>query len=357
VHSEAIEIRGLTDVVQITAGFGFTCALREIGAIFCWGFSQSFALGAGDTVATAVPIEVLEITRAVEVRAGKDHACARTPTGAVYCWGDNRDGQLGIGEQGPAAQGVPVEVPELHHAIALAAGDSHSCAVLPNGSARCWGRNEFGQLGDGTREARRSPTPVLIADDAAQIYAASAHTCVQRRNEAVVCFGNGELGQLGDRVLTQTAAPEPFRIDLETIPTWLDADRGPLREAEREECREDVRHPERVIERNKIVVAEEPDFGPNPIECDLITATTPPGGEIELRHEAFAGITRRLELPQVLVGDRVIPDLTYVGDVVRGNLPRDLREGGLVTIALGDRRGPCGVLEVQGRGKRPTKER
>src|SRR6266436_3846546 len=91
------------------------------------------------------------------VAAGGLHTCMRLPDGTVQCWGRNNFGQLGNGDGNfNNIASVPVAVVgmggagHLTNALAVAARGYHSCALLGDGTVRCWGRNADGQLGDGT---------------------------------------------------------------------------------------------------------------------------------------------------------------------------------------------------------------
>ncbi|WP_416208860.1 RCC1 domain-containing protein [Chloroflexus sp.] len=105
------------------------------------------------------PIAVSGLTGAVAIAAGSAHTCAVLANGSARCWGNNDNGQLGNGTTTDRL--TPVAVSGLTGAIAIAAGLEHTCALLNDGTARCWGDNFSSQLGDGT--AGYSPTPVQVA--------------------------------------------------------------------------------------------------------------------------------------------------------------------------------------------------
>ena len=109
------------------------------------------------------------------VDAGGGHTCGVAAAGAAYCWGLNETGQLGTGSAtGPESclgmnepfqpcSTVPVAVAGGLSFTAVTVGDLHSCGVTAEGTAYCWGWNEYGQLGDGTTTQRL--TPVLVSLD------------------------------------------------------------------------------------------------------------------------------------------------------------------------------------------------
>ena len=83
------------------------------------------------------------------------------------------------------------------HANAIAAGDAHSCAVLLNNSVKCWGRNDQGQLGDGTTTSDFKPKAAGAFTNAARVVAGFAHSCVRLTNGEVHCWGASDRGQCG----------------------------------------------------------------------------------------------------------------------------------------------------------------
>ncbi len=138
----------------------------------------------------------------VEVAAGGDHTCARTAAGEVWCWGRNDQGQLGDGTTAPRSRPTPVV--GLGAASALAVGGSHSCAIVA-GAVWCWGDGEYGQIGSafdsGPREVGSLTAPTQIA-------AGDYHTCALVAGDAVRCWGRGDAGQLGN-ASTNLRQPSP----------------------------------------------------------------------------------------------------------------------------------------------------
>ncbi len=131
-----------------------------------------------------------------EVATGGSHTCTRLASGKVGCWGRNQFGQLGDGSGLNAL--TSVEVPGLTNVVDLAAGGSHTCAVVSSGDVYCWGSNAYGQLGDGTTTNRPTPTRITTLSGVAGIAAASDFTCAWLTIGAVRCWGHNANGQLGD---------------------------------------------------------------------------------------------------------------------------------------------------------------
>src|SRR5262249_54564811 len=159
------------------AGDEFACALLADGTAKCWGLGEKGQRGDGSfDMFTGVPGAVSGLTNAVSLAGGYNHACALIGDGSMRCWGDNADGQLGDPSVATGSA-VPVTVSGINGATAFITGAFHTCALLTDRTLRCWGLNEQGQLGDGTRTS--SPTPVTVSglSDVAAVAAGGVHTC------------------------------------------------------------------------------------------------------------------------------------------------------------------------------------
>ena len=126
----------------------------------CWGVPFRGRLGngflIGELVLSAGPVRDLS-TGVTAIAVGDVHTCA-IHDGAAKCWGENNFGQLG--DDSRAARGTPVQVIGLSAGVtAIATGDNHSCAVQ-NGEAKCWGRNQVGQLGNNNQSDSDRPVRV-----------------------------------------------------------------------------------------------------------------------------------------------------------------------------------------------------
>ncbi|MGB7538675.1 MAG: hypothetical protein WBM17_09065 [Anaerolineales bacterium] len=184
-------------VVGAALGKTHSCAVLENGRVKCWGTNEYRQLGNETMLNSFLPVEVEGLADAEAIAAGWAHTCALTRTGGVKCWGYNKNGELGNGQT--ADSGSPVSVQGLASGvIAIEAGDDHTCAVTGPGEVKCWGFNQYGQLGDGTTTSRSVPVPVQgLAGGALSVAAGWGHTCVLTADKSVKCWGNNEYGQLG----------------------------------------------------------------------------------------------------------------------------------------------------------------
>jgi alpha-tubulin suppressor-like RCC1 family protein len=143
------------------------------------------------------------------VSAGAVHSCAVTTQGTLRCWGANDEGQLGDGTRDSRTVPTPVRLSEAG-VVRVAAGGQHSCALGDDGRVRCWGANRNGQLGDGQASTSRAlPAPVVLPAPAVAISTGLAHSCALTADGAAWCWGRNESGQLGDA--SQIGRPRPTR--------------------------------------------------------------------------------------------------------------------------------------------------
>ena len=193
----AVEALGLAGASSVSVGERHSCGAAE-GSAWCWGQNEQGALGTGDIDDRVRPTRVLGVDRADEVVVGDDYGCARVGARA-WCWGSNTQGQLGRGNVSlPQVRAGPLEgVPELRQ---LAAGSAHACALTRVGEAWCWGANHWGQVGDDSRSDWEPPRRVRFEGNLKFIAASpgGSHTCAIDERDHTWCWGHNDHGQLGD---------------------------------------------------------------------------------------------------------------------------------------------------------------
>ena len=187
-------------VVAIATGHHHNCALKTTGGIVCWGSDTVGQLGNGNAcgIVCETPVEVTGLGSGVAaIAAGGHHTCAITTSGGLKCWGYNIQGQLGDGTT--TIRNTPVDVVGLASGVvSVVAGGHHTCAVTTSGGAKCWGDNQWGQVGDGTEEDRATPTNVTgLGSGVVAVYEGIFHSCALTTGSGLKCWGRNDSGQLG----------------------------------------------------------------------------------------------------------------------------------------------------------------
>jgi alpha-tubulin suppressor-like RCC1 family protein len=183
---------------QVVVGDDFSCGLAISGATYCWGANDVGQLGTGIPGPSPVPVPVAGSPQFSALAAGGRTACGATVTGELLCWGNGADGELGTG-----AFDITANIPGLvasnlqftNVAIgANAEGQATVCAFTTEANY-CWGKNGDGEIGDGTKVRKASPTLVLGDLPASQLAPGGSHTCARTPAATVYCWGKG--GRLG----------------------------------------------------------------------------------------------------------------------------------------------------------------
>ncbi|WP_166837692.1 InlB B-repeat-containing protein [Rheinheimera pleomorphica] len=198
---EPVAVPGLAaPVSQIAANLGKSCFIDGGGGLSCVGANWFGQLGDGSEETRTTPVAVQGFSSGtVQVATGGYHSCALNSSGAVYCWGNNALGQLGNGSTDQST--VPVAVLGLESGVvAISAGHLHSCALLNSGAVRCWGNNNFGELGDGSAGGYSDLITSVsgLPDDIVSVQAGRYFSCALSQSGQVYCWGRNDLGQVGD---------------------------------------------------------------------------------------------------------------------------------------------------------------
>lgn len=208
-HRTPTDVPGLTSgIAQVTAGGDHSCVLTDVGGLKCWGRNSDGELGTGVAGSPSTPVDVVGMSSGVTtVDAGTYHTCALTTGGGVKCWGHNGYGQLG--DVTTIGRSIPADVIGLTNGVtAVSTGAFHTCALTTGGAVKCWGSNDRGQLGDGTTIDRITPVDVLgLSSGVAGLAANSSQTCAITVAGAVKCWGRNDRGQLGDGTTIDRSAP------------------------------------------------------------------------------------------------------------------------------------------------------
>lgn len=211
-------------IVDLAAGFGYSCAVLEDGSARCWGTAQGGRLGYGNrddvlSAKDAPPVPVGGPVRDIET-GPTGVTCALLQSATVRCWGQNVQGVLGYGTATDVGStNTPADVGDVAlpgKAVQVAVGTAHVCALIEGGTVRCWGFGEEGRLGYklegniGDDETPDAGKDVDVGGKVTAIVAGDAHTCALLDSGAVRCWGIGRNGRLGygsDESIGETRAP------------------------------------------------------------------------------------------------------------------------------------------------------
>jgi alpha-tubulin suppressor-like RCC1 family protein len=188
---------------DVDTGRDHTCAIDGNDNVFCWGRNDRGQVTGTPSGPKTLPTSVTLPAPAVQLAVGRDFTCARVQGDDVYCWGDNSYGQLGIGSTTPNPGVHKVDLGD-ETAVAIDAGTFHACVIRASDrSLMCWGHNQHLAVGTTPVDATLS-TPQLLAttQTTVSLGLGHRHSCATYPNESVTCWGRGEYGQLGNGTLT-----------------------------------------------------------------------------------------------------------------------------------------------------------
>lgn len=221
----AVDLGAGRTAIKLAAGGYHTCAQLDTGDVKCWGGNFYGQLGLGDVanrgdatneMGDFLPVVNLGSGRSVRYLAASGvHNCAVLDNDDTKCWGRNDAGQLGLGDTVNRGDGVnemgdllpAVNLGTGRHALKLAAGGAHSCALLDDGTMKCWGLNRNGQLGQGDvanrGDAANEMGDLLPAIDLGagrgviKLAVGLEHSCALLDDDSIKCWGDNLFGQLG----------------------------------------------------------------------------------------------------------------------------------------------------------------
>lgn len=214
--------------IQIAAGASHTCVLLSDGTVKCFGSNASQQLGLGENSAVPqsdVPVTVPGLAGVKQIAAGDTYSCAVLVDGTLKCWGNNGDGQLGVND-GAMVHGVPQTVVQLSGVTGVACGLAHTCAIVDKGQVRCWGRNSEAQVGvvaSGGPVLVPSPSvtwtngrgsPPATLGSVKELALGSRHSCALLVDGTVYCWGLDGAGLLGRNTVTGVRDPVAQPVQL-----------------------------------------------------------------------------------------------------------------------------------------------
>lgn len=202
---------------KISAGYNRTCAIQS-GTLKCWGQNSYGELGNG-TYSDSLSLVTIDGGNTYsEISAKGDYStCAITTTGVAKCWGDNFNSQLGLADPFSVTTWMPISISDTDAYSLIETALSHTCGVTAAGALKCWGSNTKGQIGNSKVAQHKLPVVVRATNDILDLayslyYPAYSHTCGINTLGELYCFGRNGFGELGDG--TTTFRTQPLEIDV-----------------------------------------------------------------------------------------------------------------------------------------------
>ncbi|MDE0352245.1 MAG: S-layer homology domain-containing protein [bacterium] len=240
-------VSDVRDAVAVAAGAGFTCAVHRDGDVSCWGANNLGQLGDGTTYSGSNwPQLIIRRFDAVAISAGENHSCAIHRNGALSCWGGvygtrpstvavpgdvtsvsmggvetcitTADGRVFCWDLDASRSPGMTQVANISDAVKVSVGNETACVLHLRGGVSCWGRNDVGQVGDGTTTRRHAPVRLNTITNAIDISVSpgsatvGAHACALHSNRSVSCWGGNNVGQLADGTVTNRLTPTPVQL-------------------------------------------------------------------------------------------------------------------------------------------------
>ena len=191
---------GSKSAVAISDGNYHNCAILDDGSVRCWGRNNLGQLGDGTNLNRNSPVQVnLGHNRtAVSVSAGVDFTCALLDNGNISCWGDNSFGILADGSTNHSNSPVTVNHSAGNRPVSISSSGKSVCAIMENGSVRCWGKTYTVFVSGGLVTNGSIPISLPSGRTAVDIDGTAWHTCAILDNASVNCWGVNTHGQWGD---------------------------------------------------------------------------------------------------------------------------------------------------------------
>jgi alpha-tubulin suppressor-like RCC1 family protein len=192
-----VQMLNMNDAVAVAAGYGHTLVLKSDGTVWATGGNWCGQLGDSTATSRPAPIEV-GLNSVAAIGARNSQSVALKSDGTVWTWG---------GEYPSSCVFAPVQVAGISNAIGVSAGEGFLLAVEADGTVWGQGRNEFGQLGDGTNADRAAPVQVAGLAGVIAVAAGRTHSLALKADGTVWAWGSNTSGELGDGTTLDRNAP------------------------------------------------------------------------------------------------------------------------------------------------------
>ena len=212
-----------TNWQQFSIGNIHTIALKTNGTLWAWGNNGAGQLGDGTTISTTVPAQIGVETDWSSISCGAGYSLSIKTNGTLWAWGRNDLGQLGDGTNIDKISPTQIGSDSNWQVISAGAGTGTSLAIKTDGTLWAWGDNTFGQLGDGTTTNKNQPIQIGTATNWWKIAShCSEHSLAIKTDGTLWAWGKNYYGQLGDGTHTNQSVP----IQIGTATNWKEVSLG-----------------------------------------------------------------------------------------------------------------------------------
>jgi len=215
-----IQVGSATNWASVSAGSGYTVAIKTNGTLWVWGRNLEGQLGDGTNVNRWSPKQIGVATNWASISAANFHTLAIKTDGSLWAWGGNNSGQLGDGTT--VDKNTPSKIGSTTDWAKVITGYQHTMAIKTDGSLWAWGANYVGQLGDGTNISKKSPVQTGTATNWKSVTAGGYHTIALKTNGSLWAWGGNNYGQLGDGTTVDKNIP----LQIGTATNWAIATAG-----------------------------------------------------------------------------------------------------------------------------------
>ena len=194
---------------KVSKGNQHTCAIRSDQKLYCWGFNSNGNVGDNTTTNRSLPVAVDAASNYIDVSAGNGFTCGITSAGVLKCWGRNASNS--VGDNTTTQRNSPVIINSGTSYKALAQSSYYTmCAITTADELKCWGYNNYGQVGVGGTTNTAIPTVVDTGISYKSVVASIEHTCGVTTSDVLKCWGRNSSYQLGDGTTTDRQLPAIF---------------------------------------------------------------------------------------------------------------------------------------------------
>jgi alpha-tubulin suppressor-like RCC1 family protein len=185
-----------TTYTKISLSYDYICGITSAGNLKCWGSNSLSKIGDGTTTNVINPKLIDEGVTYQKIITGNLSTYGITSDGVLKGWGYQHSG-LGTGDNGSKLPTV-IDAGVKYSQVITSFNSNHSCAITNSGVLKCWGRNDYGQLGTGNTVSQNKPQVIDSGVNYLKVFIRGDLTCGITTDNSLKCWGRNDNGELGD---------------------------------------------------------------------------------------------------------------------------------------------------------------